>query len=225
MPRVANIPCVAMAMLLTMHPVAQADLKMVDEPSKGVLGTLNQSDVGTHDKGSNFFCPPTVTINSVTWLSNANPGIHGSSLMGGQGTGLDAGQLLADPQSMRTTMGRPPWQQNASPTDLFLFQMEQRGEDVELGISPDRGGTGQVPTIPDITWNDKNNSNVVDVGNMLTRYTIDPANPCVPAPLTLSPGKPMRIAGASLLFAGAVVLGFRRVRNPRQHILAKASGQ
>jgi hypothetical protein len=87
------------------------------------------------------------------------------------------------------TPGRPAWDQNANPTANFLLQQLQGGEDIELGISPTVGnGAGHVLTLTGISWNNVNNNGVFGPGDTLTLNTIDPGNPGVNTPLTLSPG-------------------------------------
>jgi hypothetical protein len=97
------------------------------------------------------------------------------------------------------TPGRPAWDQNANPTANFLLQQLQGGEDVELGISPTVGNNaGHVLTLTGISWNDANNNGIFDAGDTLTLNTIDPANPGVNTPLTLTPGaNGMKITGGA----------------------------
>jgi len=91
-------------------------------------------------------------------------------------------------------IGRPIWDQNANPTVNFMLQELQAGEDVELGILP-LTGIGHALTLTGLTWNDADNNGGFNAGDTLTLNTIDPGNPGINTPLTLSPGNPMTISG------------------------------
>jgi hypothetical protein len=69
-----------------------------------------------------------------------------------------------------------PQVQNTAPTAAFLLDMLQRGEDIEIGISPTTpgAGIGHVLTLSSIDWNDANNNLKFDNGDALSIDGIDP---------------------------------------------------
>ncbi len=98
------------------------------------------------------------------------------------------------------TDNRPEWDKNANPTIDFLVNELSAGADVEIGI--DGGdGLGHVLTLTGVVWDDRNGDKKFDAGDTLTLNTIDPANPTVNTPLTLSPaltdGGPMTISSGA----------------------------
>jgi len=135
-------------------------------------------------------------------------------------------------------VGGQGWLQGANPTANFLLQQLQEGEDIEIGITKP-ASIGHVLTVTGINWNDANNNLVFDAGDTLTLNTIDPANPGVNTPLTLTAGGLLGLGGAnyngyslsvamaespvpeaSTTIGGALMLGFTVISALRKHLKA-----
>ena len=90
----------------------------------------------------------------------------------------------------------PAWLQNADPTGAFLASMLMKGQDVELGIwptpqdpanpyyEPILGNFGHTLTLTGVNWNDANNNNLFDAGDLYSITVIDPAVANALAPAT-----------------------------------------
>ena len=149
---------------------------------------------------ANYLAAAQVLASAPYMNTNVNTGTTESNWVNGKQAYLDKfapGLTTYAGMDSDATNPRPAWDENANPTVFFLLNQLQQGEDVELGIDPSAAGVGHVLTLTGLTWNDANNNLTFDAGDTLTLNTIDPANPGVNTPLTLSPGNPMTISGGA----------------------------
>lgn len=99
---------VVLLVLLFTEMSLRAEVVFYTEP-EAEFGSLNQSSVGSNGSGGvNNYCAPTATMNSFQYLQNEYPNIYGKDasgnpvLEGGQGSWLNAAQLLASSTFMNT---------------------------------------------------------------------------------------------------------------------------
>jgi hypothetical protein len=94
------------------------------------------------------------------------------------------------------------------PTAMFLKNMLQAGEDIEIGITPASGDTGHVMTVSSIDWTDADSNGSFNTGDSLSIDGIDPAGGTT-FNYTLTPAGNAGFAAGFMTFNGGPYGGYR----------------
>lgn len=176
------------ALVVASSPFSIAQFVFEASLDAKLYGTLSQPDVG--DKDATFMCGPVSTVNSLVFLQNKYPSIYGTNLVVGSPaeTAMKLKALMgtteAGTEFTSLINGKKQWFKDhpgtvdtlidaraieATTKDLlltwqWLYEQVRHGEDIELLISQDIGGShiDHYVTLTEFKWTDADKDGTID---------------------------------------------------------------